>query len=114
MRMWRRPFLIVFLSLLTALPAHAADRPFPQNAKRGTMSPANYPELMVDGKLRYLAPGARIWNQDNLIELPASLRGANLPVNYTEDAQGQIDRVWILSAEEARQPLAQQLNSQPQ
>ena len=78
------------------------------------MSPADYPELRVDGKLRHLAPGARIWNQDNLIELPASLRDADLPVNYTEDTQGQIDRVWILSAEEASQPLAQQLNSQSQ
>lgn len=110
--MWRRPFLIVFLSLSTTLTAQAADRPFPQNAKRGTMSPANYPELVIDGKLRPLAPGARIWNQDNFIELPASLRGTDLPVNYTENADGQIDRVWILSEEEARQPLAQQLTSQ--
>lgn len=55
-----------------------------------------------------MAPGARIWNQDNLIEMPAALRGSDLPVNYTEDAQGDIDRVWILTAEEARQSLKQQ------
>ncbi|MGE5652119.1 MAG: hypothetical protein ACM34A_18140 [Bacillota bacterium] len=113
MRMWRRPFLIVFLSVLAVLPAHAFDRPFPQDAQRGTMTPAPYPEIVLNGKLRHLASGARIWNQDNQIEMPASLRGNDLPVNYTENAEGEIDRVWILSEEEASQPLAKQVNSQP-
>ncbi len=110
--MWRRPFLIIFLSVLAVLPAHAFERPFPQNVQRGTMSPASHPEIVLNGQLRHLAAGARIWNQDNLIEMPASLRGKDLPVNYTENAEGEIDRVWILNADEASQPLANQVNSQ--
>ena len=78
------------------------------------MSPAPYPEIILDGKQRHLAAGARIWNEDNLIQVPASLRGNNLPVNYTENAAGEIDRVWLLSEEEASQPLAKQVNSQSQ
>lgn len=111
--MWRRPFLIIFLAI-TVFPAFAFERHFPHSAQRGTMSPAPYPEIVVNGKLRHLAPGARIWNQDNLIQSPASVRGNDLVVNYTENAEGNIDRVWILSEEEASQPLSKQINSQSQ
>jgi hypothetical protein len=97
---------------IAGLPALAFERPFPQNAKRGTMTPANYPEIVIDGQSRQLAPGARIWNTDNLIEMPAALRGSGFTVNYTEDTQGAIDRVWILSPEEASEPLAKQINRQ--
>lgn len=97
-------FLIVFLSAIVALPAAAFERPFPPSAKRGAMAPAAYPAIVIDGKTRSLASGARIWNQENLIEMPASLRGNNFPVNYTEDEQGNIDRVWILTQEEERRP----------
>jgi hypothetical protein len=36
--------------------------------------------------------------------MPAYLQGSALTVNYTENAQGEIDRVWILTDDEARQP----------
>jgi hypothetical protein len=99
--MWSRRFLILLLSVAATLPASAFDRPFPPSAKRGTMTPAQHPSIVIDGKNRNLSPGARIWNQDNLIEMPASLRGNALVVNYTENEQGDIDRVWILTQEEA-------------
>lgn len=96
--------------LAAILTVHAADRPFPVTAKRGTMTPAPYPEIVIDSKLRHLAPGARIWNAENLIEMPAALRG-DFTVNYTENDEGDIDRVWILNDEEAREPLARQTTS---
>jgi len=65
------------------------------------MSPGTYPEITIDGKTRRLSAGARIWNRNNMIEMPAYLRGSELPVNYTENAQGDIDRVWILTEKEA-------------
>jgi hypothetical protein len=105
-----RPLVIGFIFAIAGLPALALDRPFPQNTKRGTMTPSNYPEIVIDGQSRRLAPGARIWSADNLIEMPAALRGNNLPVNYTEDMQGAVDRVWILGPEEASEPLAKQIN----
>jgi hypothetical protein len=101
-----RRFLIGLLSAVATFSAFAFDRPFPPDAKRGVMSPALFPAIEIDGKSRALAAGARIWNQDNLIEMPASLRGSDFIVNYTEDHQGDIDRVWILTAEEAKKPPA--------
>lgn len=80
----------------------AFERPFPPIAKRGEMSPAAHPAIVINGKQRSLSPGARIWNSDNLIEMPASLRDGRYVVNYTEDNSGQIDRVWMLTREEAR------------
>jgi hypothetical protein len=88
------------------LPALAFERPFPPNVKRGKMTPANYPSIVIDGKARHLSAGARIWSQDNRIEMPASLRGSDLAVNYTENGQGDIDRVWILTKDEASRPPA--------
>lgn len=91
------------LPLLAALPALAAPRDFPPEAKRGILTPGWFPDITLDGKSRRLAPAARIFNQDNLVELPAALRGRDLPVLYTENGDGDVDRVWLLTPEESRQ-----------
>lgn len=101
--MWATRFLIGFLLAALAFSAAAFERPFPPIAKRGTMSPANHPQIVIDGKMRNLTVAARIWNAENLIEMPAALRGSDFKVNYTEDSQGDIDRVWILTTDEASQ-----------
>ena len=105
--MWSRGFLIAFLAAVSAFPAFAFDRGFPPGAKRGTMSSGPYPAVVIDGEVRTLSMGARIWNQDNLIEVPASLHASDLAVNYTENEQGDIDRVWILRQNEASRTSAQ-------
>jgi len=97
--------LLLAMPLLLPLLARADSRPFPPNAKRGRMTPAWHPSIMIDGKTRTLSPAARIFNQDNTIEMPASLRGENFVVNYQEDSDGQILNVWILTREEAGQRL---------
>jgi len=99
--------LLCSVAFLLALPALAdVDlRPFPANALRGKMTPGYFPDLAMDGKARQFAPSARIFNEDNMSEVPASLRGSDIVVNYTEDAMGQINRVWILTKEEAAQTL---------
>jgi hypothetical protein len=81
--------------------ALAFDRPFPANALRGKMTPGYFPDISIDGKARRLSPSARIFNQDNTIDMPSSLRGSDIVVNYTLDAMGDIDRVWILTRDEA-------------
>jgi hypothetical protein len=101
--MWATRFLTGFLLAALAFSAAAFERPFPPIAKRGTMSPANHPQIVIDGQTRNLAVAARIWNTENLIEMPAALRGSDFKVDYTENSQGDIDRVWILNAEEASQ-----------
>lgn len=107
-----RPLLTILALACVTLPALAFDRPFPQNAKRGTMSLGQYPEIAIDGQVLRLAPGARIWNADNLIQMPAELYGRDFTVNYTEDMQGAINRVWILNPQEASESLETQLNRQ--
>ena len=67
--MWIRRLLILALLATTALSAAAFERTFPASAKRGKMTPANFPAIVIDGKQRALSPAARIFNQDNLIEM---------------------------------------------
>lgn len=115
--MLSRPLLIsMLLAIATAAAAPAAlafDRPFPTYAKRGTMFPDLYPKINIDGRPRFMTAGARIYNADNMIEMPASLPSRNVVVNYTEDDSHQIERVWILTDEEARQSTRQQNINQP-
>lgn len=94
-------WMVLFLAACAALPALAFERPFPPQALRGTMTPGYAPDVTIDGKPRQLSPSSRIFNQDNMIEMPAALRGKEIVVNYTVDGMGYIDRVWMLSGEEA-------------
>jgi hypothetical protein len=96
---------LLVLSALSVPPGHAAlERLFPANAKRGTLSTESYPEFYLDGKPKKLSVGAWIKNKKNTIDMPYSLRGREFVVNYTENARGEIDRVWILTEEEASKP----------
>ena len=104
----KRHFLLA-LAATIAFPALAqeperAPRPFPPNAKRGRMTPGYAPDIAMDGKARQLSPAARIFSDENLTVVPGSLRERDIVVNYTEDMNGNIDRVWILTREEARLP----------
>lgn len=100
---------IACAALLVAAPAASAfERPFPPTAKRGVMRPDLFPAIVIDGRPRIMTPAARIWNTDNMIEMPASLPVKSVAVNYTENDAFEIERVWILSDEEARQTPKQQ------
>jgi hypothetical protein len=98
-----RVFCFLLLSCLATL-AWSLDRPFPLNAKRGVLSMEDYPTIRLNGEERRLSVGAWIRNERNTIDTPVSLRGKRYTVNYTENGQGEIDRVWLLSDEEAAQP----------
>jgi hypothetical protein len=90
------------------LPAQALERLFPPTAKRGTLSTVAYPSITMNGQARQLSPGAWIRNANNTVDMPASLRGHEFVVNYTENPLGQIDRVWILTPTEAQAPAPSQ------
>ncbi|OEZ56196.1 hypothetical protein [Duganella sp. HH105] len=99
-----RLFALLMAGLMS-LSALAFERPFPAHALRGKMTPGYFPDISIDGKPRQLSPAARIFNQDNMIEMPAAIRGSDIVVNYTVDMNGNIDRIWILTPEEAAQKL---------
>jgi hypothetical protein len=96
---------LFFLATVITTTASAFERPFPDSAKRATMtSLSTYPTIELNKKPYKLAVGARIWNQDNRIEMPAYLQGDRFIVHYTIDLHGEVDRVWILSTAEIKKP----------
>lgn len=101
----KRHFLLALAATLT-LPAlaEAPPRPFPPGAKRGKMTPGYAPDITIDGKPRQLSPAARIVSDENMTVTPGSLREKDIIVHYTEDMNGNIDRIWILTRAEARLP----------
>lgn len=101
-------FLIAGLLAILATSAFALERPFPAIAKRGVLNMGPFPEIVLNGKARHMSAAGRIFNQQNMIQMPASVTGSNLVVNYTEDFQGNVDRVWLLDEREAAQTPAQQ------
>lgn len=101
--MWNRRTALTIIAAALSSPAWAFDRAFPPHALRGKMTPGYAPDISIDGKPRKLSPSARIFNRDNMIEMPAALRGSDIIVNYTVDGNGIIDKIWILSASEAAQ-----------
>ena len=94
----------LMLALACTLPAHA-QRVFQANALRGELLFTQPPEALLNGKPARLAPGLRIRNPLNMIQLSGSLLGQKLVVNYTLDPAGEVRDVWILTeAELAKKP----------
>ena len=91
-----------------ALPAAAQmnpNRSFPATALRGEIAVQQPPGLLLNGKPARLAPGARIRGMDNMFLLQGALAGQKLVVHYTQDLNGELLDLWILTpAEMARQP----------
>ena len=81
----------------------AALRTIPADAPVTVMT-VNIDGTVVLGKKTVpLSPGAQIRDADNRIVLPASL-GGPYKVRVLLNANGQLDRAWILTGEEAAQP----------
>ena len=97
---------LLALSLALVLPAAAqTQRQFTSKALRGELVFGAPPEVTLNGKPARLAPGARVRDANNLIQLPAALAGRKAIVNYTLELEGQLLDVWILTAQEAaKQP----------
>lgn len=92
------PFVI---ACALAMPAAAqAQRNFSDKALRGELVFGTPPEITLNGKPARLAPGARIRDENNLVQLSATLAGRKLVVNYTTELEGSLLDVWILSRSE--------------
>jgi hypothetical protein len=102
--------LMIFLLATLAFSAMAVDRDFPASALRGKLTITDYPNVTVNGQALRLSPGSRIWNTQQLTQIPNSLGADTYQVNYTLNIQGDIDRVWILTTDEASQKIEAQRN----
>lgn len=107
-----RPLLAALLlaAPLAWLPMQAAQaqmpRPFPATALRGTLQITQPPEALVNGQPARLAPGARIRDEQNLVQLSGRFVGQTLVVHYTvENGTGLLKDLWILRPDElAKKP----------
>lgn len=79
--------------------AHSA-RQLPADAHFGQITGFQYPLVAFGSRVLRMGPGARIYNQQNLIIVPAAMphRAAVL---FKLDFQGQISGIWLLTAQEA-------------
>jgi hypothetical protein len=101
-----KKLLYVFLaSLLAVLCAtHAcAGRDFPPQARRGDMQAYRYPLMRIADRVYKLSAGSHLYNEQNLIIMPASLSIQTAPVMYLLDTSGDLSRIWLLTREEANQ-----------
>ena len=86
--------------LLAIAPAVAQFRTLPQNAHFGRLGePQQLPYLEINRKLVKLGPGGVIFDENNRSILHNALP-ANVRVAYTLDLQGDVSRIYILSAAE--------------
>lgn len=90
--------MAAFVSLLEA---QTMARVFPVSAKKATLVVTQSPEVLLDGSVRRLSPGARIRSVNNLLIMPATITGQKLLVKFLPDAQGLIHEVWVLSPQES-------------
>jgi hypothetical protein len=84
--------------------AAAQERAVPADAKRGYLRHEREMLISIDGTPVRLAPGATIRDQRNLIIVPAALPREGAWADYLVDRDGQILRVWLLSAQERGRP----------
>ncbi len=91
------------LALLTALALSggvaAQPRVFPEKSKVGWLEVVVFPQARMDGNPVNFTAGARIFNQNNSIVMPASVQGA-VAVRYELEQGGQVKRAWILTPAE--------------
>ena len=78
-------------------------RAFPPEAKKAVVGFPGDGTVLVGGRRASLSPGAQIRDIHNRIVLSAALRG-EFRGRVLIDRNGQIHRVWILTAEELALP----------
>jgi hypothetical protein len=79
----------------------AAARSLPGDAKFVEDAEFSYPYVKVGEQTLRMAVGARIYNESNLIIMPAAVP-AKANVLFKTDINGEISRVWILTDEETK------------
>jgi hypothetical protein len=99
-----RRLLMAALLLCNVLPA-MADRTFPDGVQRGVFKTSALPDLVIDDKLLTITPSLRIYKENSLIVMPASLAGqSSRVVNYLLNDYGVVQKIWLLSDSEAALP----------
>lgn len=92
------------LLLVTSFAATAQLlRMLPAETKKGELESVRDWKIVIDGKTLPLAPGVRIRDKNNMIVPPTQISGP-AKIRYTFDPMGNVDKVWLLTAEEIALP----------
>ena len=94
--------LAAILGLAACVLSTAAwsQRQLPQDARFGEMTRFAYPQVVISKKTLHMAPGARIYNHQNLIIMPAAMP-PRANVLFEVDTAGHLSGIWLLTAQEA-------------
>ena len=96
--------LALFLACFS-INALAEAREFPAQVKRGKLTITAMADLVIDGKLRLTTPSTRIYSEEGMRITTSELNGGKVAVNYILNEFGEIEKIWLLTAEEAKQAL---------
>jgi hypothetical protein len=99
MRMIRYCLSLLLLTSVLAGSAYA-QRNFPAGVKPADLRDITYPNVRIDDKTYRFAPGARIYNTNNLMLVVNSAPKTG-KVIFQLDTQGNVLKLWILTPEEA-------------
>jgi len=88
----------------TTLPSVDRVIPIPVKAKRANIEFNGTEFVLLDGKKRQLAPGVRIFGDDNMLKLYGSLKGTYKTKFLLEESTGLLQNIWILTAKEIATP----------
>lgn len=97
--MYRCVLLALALSAPLTLSAQV-QRNFPHNALRGEITMSDPPDILVNGQPARLAPGSRLRDTNNLLQVSGAVQGQRFVAHYTLDTLGLVKDVWVLRAEE--------------
>jgi hypothetical protein len=78
-------------------------RMLPEGTAKGQLAVSSPTSASINGQPMMMAPGVQIRDPFNMMVLPGMIQQP-VPVRYQTDITGAINRVWILSAQEAAQP----------
>jgi hypothetical protein len=94
--------LAAILGLMAFAPAPVvwSERQLPKDAHFGEMTRFAYPQVIINQRTFHMAPGARIYNQQNLTIVPAAMP-PRAKVLFQLDTAGHLSGVWLLTAQEA-------------
>ena len=76
----------------------------PAAAKRSVFVFSGGPDVLVDGRAARLAPGARIFDRNNYLQMHGAVTGTFRVKYLLEATTGLVQSVWILTDEEIATP----------
>ena len=92
---------LAMLAVCSMSLAQGLSRNIPDEAKRATIRYAQDMIVTLNSTPMRLAPGAQVRDRNNYIIVPSALPPDGALAEFMTDADGNVSRVWLLTAEEA-------------